>query len=297
MATLKEIQQAEIGQLSVSQRVEAFFKGTDAVRLFAHDVMIPVLCGQLNLNDRELAVIGIYYRMYLRIQSLVALNSSRHFQTAASETRALFELLLDLKLLAGDSDGSMTAKFHAFTEVDRFRVAKQIVDYNAKHPGSGIDDTHQRNLVTKQGKQQAIDRLASTHWGKTKAGNPQRPNHWSGLTMKERAAKCGSAYEELYIESYPFLNWSVHAGSVNYAGLDKNSIESCFGLCHNIAQRCFLDATAITARIVGVEQAVERFDDILETLRRTPGMVLVEELARITDGARAKSAGGNIVVP
>jgi hypothetical protein len=45
MATLEEILQAEVGQLSVRQHVEAFYKGTDAIRHFAQGVMIPVLQG------------------------------------------------------------------------------------------------------------------------------------------------------------------------------------------------------------------------------------------------------------
>jgi hypothetical protein len=297
MATLKEIQQAEVSQLPVRQRVEAFYKGTDAIRHFAQEVMIPVLRGQLNLSDHERAVTGTYYRMYLRILSLVALNSRIHFQAAASEARGLFELLLDLKLLEDDRDGSMTARFHAFTEVDRFRVAKEVVDYNDTHPGSSIQDTHERNLVSKQGKQQAVDLLTAQNWGRTKAGNPHRPKHWSRLTVRARAARLGSDYEELYVKSYPLMSWSVHAGSASYAGLDEDAIESWFGLSHSISQRCFVEATALVARLMRIREAVEGFEDILETLRRTPGGVIVEEQARIIDQARANSAGGRIIIP
>jgi hypothetical protein len=148
-----------------------------------------------------------------------------------------------------------------------------------------------------QGKQQAVDLMASKNWGNTKAGNPQRPMHWSGWTVKERAVRFGSKYEELYIESYPNLSWSVHAGSVNYAGLDEDAIESCFGLSHSISQHCFLEASAITARIMRINQAVEGFDDILEVLRLTPGKLIIEEQARIIDEARTKNSSGKTKIP
>src|SRR3989304_8438376 len=196
MATFEEIQQAEVGQLSVRQRVEAFYKGTDAIRHFAQDVMIPVLQGQLGLNDQERAVTGTYYRMYLWIQSLVAMNSRVHFQGAAAASRTLFELLLDGKLLAEDADGTMTGRFHAFPEMDRFRVAKAVVEYNDSHTGSTIEDTHQRSLVNTRGKEQSVDQLSTKHWG------TQRPMHWSGLRVKARARQLGTTYEELYVESY-----------------------------------------------------------------------------------------------
>ena len=123
MATLEEIQQAEVTQLSVRQRVEAIYKGTDAISKFAEDVLVPVLRGQLNLNNQENAVTGVYFRMCLWIRSLVAMNSRVHFQGAAAAARTLFELLLDIKLLVSDATGSMTDQFHAFPEVVRFRVA------------------------------------------------------------------------------------------------------------------------------------------------------------------------------
>ncbi|OPY82515.1 MAG: hypothetical protein A4E65_00815 [Syntrophorhabdus sp. PtaU1.Bin153] len=292
MATLKEIQEAEVEELPVRTRVEAFFKGTDAIRLFAEEVMIPVLQGQLRLNDHERAVTGTYYRMYLYVQSLVKLNSRIHFQAAASAARTTFELLLDLKLLAEDTADSMpmTEKFHAFTEMDRFRVATQVVEYKNANPGSKIEDVHQRSLATKQGKQEAIDLLARKNWGNTKAGKPQKPKHWSGFNVKERAVRFGSKYEELYIESYPLLSWSVHAGPGSYAGLDENEIELCFGLSHSISQRCFLEATAITAEIMRINHAVEGFNDILESLRLVPGRVIVKEQARIIDEERIKNS-------
>jgi len=186
MATIEEVQQAEITDLSVRKRVEAFYKGTDAIAKFAQEVMIPMLRGQLNLNDKERAITGIYYRMYLWIPSMVTMNSRIHFQGAASAARSLFELLLDIKLLDADTTGEMVAKFHVFPKVERFRVAQNIVSFNDKNPDSTIIvDTHQRNLVNKPGKVQEIEETITTHWGTTKSGHPRHPDHWSGMNMKE----------------------------------------------------------------------------------------------------------------
>lgn len=298
MASLAELEQAEVTQLSVRQRVEAFFKGTDIIKQFAAEVMVPILCCQLSLNEQEEAVTGVYYRMYLWMLSLVSMNSRVHFQGAAAAARTLFELLLDEKLLVTDTNGSMIAKFHAFPEVERFRLAKAIVGYNDTHRGSGIDDVHQRQLISTMGKEQAVNQQASQHWGTTKSGNPYRPQHWSGLKVKDRAKRLGPQYEELYIESYPLLSWSIHSGSVNYAGLNEDAIESCFGLSHSIAQRCFIEATTLITELMHIKEAVEGFNDILKELRLTPGKVIVKEQARIIDEARQRTRDqGTIIVP
>ena len=297
MATLDELRRAEDRDLTVRQRVEAFFKGTDSLRLFAEEVMVPIMTKQLDLNDRELAITGVYYRMYAWIQSLVSMNSRIHSQGAASAARTLFELLLDLKLLVSDSDGILVDRYHAFPQLDRYRVAKQIVEYNDGNPSSQIDDTHQRQLVGIPSKAEEIDELTKTHWGLTKAQKPQRPQHWSGLTVKARAQKLGKRYYELYLESYPLLSWSVHAGAANYAGIQTDALESCFGLSHAIAQRCFLEATEATATEMHIDKAVEGFRDILRELRLTPGAVIMEEQARKIDEARQRSAKGGVIIP
>lgn len=299
MATLDELENAENHDVTVRERVEAFFKGTDALRGFSGDVMVPVLKGQLDLKDEELALIGIYYRMYGWIQSLVSMNSRIHFQGAASAARSLFELLLDIKLLVQDPDGTVTARFHAYPQVERHRAAKQIVDFTDQHDDSTIDDEHQRRLVETVGKQEEIDELIVKHWGLTKKDKPKRPEHWSGLSVKARAMALGEEYEALYVESYPVLSWCVHAGSAIYSGIGESAIESSFGLSHALSQRCFLDATGEVARAMHIDKAFEGLSDVLEGLRLTPGRVILEEQAKRIDEAKAQARRdfGGIFVP
>jgi len=57
--------------------------------------------------------------------------------------------------------------------------------------------------------------------------------------------------------------------------------------------------TAIVAKEMHVDQAVEGFTDILEELRLTPGAVIVEEQIRRINKSKeqAKENLGNIIVP
>ena len=63
MISPEELLAADEPEYSAGERAEAFFKGTDALGKFAEEVMVPILRGQLNLDDRELAVTGTYLKI------------------------------------------------------------------------------------------------------------------------------------------------------------------------------------------------------------------------------------------
>ncbi len=169
MITFDELEKAGVSDLPTRTRVEAFYKGTDALAQFAESEMIPILKGQISLSDRGKAIVYTYYRMYAWVRSMVAMNGRIHFQGAAAAARSLFELLLDIKMLATDKTGELVNRFHAFPKIERFRVAKNIVSFCNDHPNdTKIDDSHQRAFINEPGKQQAIDQAIVSHWGTTK---------------------------------------------------------------------------------------------------------------------------------
>ena len=287
MVTFHELEKADVSDLPIRTRVEAFYKGTDAVSKFAESVMIPLLTGQINLSDKERAIVGTYHRMYAWARSLVAMNSRIHFQGAAAAARSLFELLLDIKALATDETGELVERFHAFPEVERFRVAEKLVSFCDNHPNDmNPDDSHQRAFVSKPGKRQTVHQDIVKYWGTTRKGKPNRPEHWTGLKTPQRAHELGSEYEKLYVEAYPLLSWYIHSGSTGYAGLNTEAIEACFGWSHSIAQRAFLEATLVCAQEMKISAAIDWFQEAIADLRLTPGKVLVEEQIKVLEKAK-----------
>lgn len=73
--------------------------------------MVPVLNGQLNLSDKEAAILGTYFRFYLCAKGVLSLNDRRFFQLVASAARTGFELLIDLRSLADDPSGKAVEMF------------------------------------------------------------------------------------------------------------------------------------------------------------------------------------------
>lgn len=289
MVTFDELEKADVSDLPTRTRVESFYKGTDALSQFAESEMITILKGQINLSDKEKAIVGTYYRMYAWIRSMVAINGRTHFQGAAAAARSLFELLLDIKMLATDKTGELVKRFHAFPEIERFRVAKNIVSFCNDHPNdTKIDDSHQRAFINEPGKQQAVDQAIVSYWGITKTGKPNRPEHWTEKNVQERARNLGLKYEELYVEVYSLLSWYIHSGSTGYAGLSEETIEEVFGWAHIIAQQVFIEATLICAEELKISKVVEGFRDMVDRVRLIPGKVLLEEQIKLLKKGKAK---------
>lgn len=290
MVRFDEIEKADVSDLPMRKRVEAFFKGTAAFSKFAESKIIPVLSGQLNLNDRERAISGTFYRMYGWVRSMVVMNHRIHFQGAAAVSRALFELLLDMKILGRDKTSESVERFHAFPEVAKFHVAQKLVSFCDNHPNAiNKDVTHQRNFIDSPGKKQNIDKIIVKHWGTTNKGDPKRPKHWTGKNVLERARDLGLEYEELYNDVYPLLSWHIHSGSTGYVGLRAETLEAIFGRSHIIAQKTFSEGILICAEELKISYVVEDIRGILDDLRLTPGKVIIEEQIKILEEAEKKT--------
>jgi hypothetical protein len=191
MVSLEDLSNAPSSNLSTSAMVESFYKGTNSIQYFAESVMIPLLNGQQKLNDKENALVGTYYRMYAWLRSLLALNGPVHFQGAASAARSLFELLLDIKLLQTDQTGDLVGRFDAFPEVEKYRSAQKLVSYSDAHPTTTLDCSRQRSFVDGPSKYSSIEATIVKHWGRTKNGKPNWPDHWSGKNVFDRAHDLG----------------------------------------------------------------------------------------------------------
>jgi ACT domain-containing protein len=283
MVTNDEIENA-VSKLPIRTRVEAFYKGTEEISKFTESVINPVLKGQLNLSDREKAIVGTYYRMYAWLKTMVTFNNSIHFQGAAAATRALIELLIDIKIIIEDKTGNLVEKFHAFPEIEKFRFAENLVSFKDAYPDdSNIDVSLQRAYVNKPDRKQNIEKIVIRYWGKNKKGKPNYPQHWTGKNIKERAKDLGFGFEELYMKSFPFLSWYVHSGSTGYAGLNKEAIDACFGLSHSIAQEIFLEGMLVCAREMKISEAISKFSKFIEALHLTPSNFLVQELKKLKE--------------
>ena len=133
--------------LPLKTLIDAYFDGTKYMHDFSRDRMLPVLKTLLSPTPQEVAVRDTYYKMTLLLQTALVMNTADHFQSIAAVTRSLFELWIDLKILAQDTTGEEVRKYNEFPEIERYRTAEQMVKFVAAHPQSLRMDISKQRVV------------------------------------------------------------------------------------------------------------------------------------------------------
>jgi hypothetical protein len=248
--TFDELMNCPVTDLPSKTLVDAQFDGTRYMHDFAQEVMMPVLKTLLSPTPQEIAVRDTYYKMHLHLKSVLALNKLEHFQALALLTRSLFELLLDICILARDTTGDAVNRYDAFPEIERYRVAELLIKFSNKNPQSlRMDITPQRAFHAEPAR---THRIANAITGSS--GKRKYPDHWTGKNVRERAIAVGE--ETMYVEVYPQMSWFVHAGPAGTAGIPKEGFENIFAVCHSLIQRIFIAATAACAKATKISSLI-----------------------------------------
>lgn len=228
-----------------------------------HDVALPELASRGPLyTGRPKACLETVRRMELWVGSMQLFRDPAHHQAAAAGARALFELLLDIKSLASDPDGSLLRKFQAFPEVEHFRVSQKIVDFYARNPSSTLPDLAQRQAyVADTVRRDRIHDTCRQLWVKDPTKDPVRqwPKHWTDRGSEQRAREHGREVAELHVLAYPQLSFYLHSGAAGVAGSDAQE-EALMGFSHTLAVQCFLSALALLAQELSLAPVLGAID-------------------------------------
>ena len=209
---------------------KAFFDGTKAVFDFADKVMIPLLFPL----RKEQALMITYFRMFLWIHSITLLKEFRDFQVVVAAARAIFELFMDLNLLIGNKIDKTIDKFYAFYDIEKLRIAKELIEFLEKHPNVEIKAKAHKELLSDAHQVNTIGKLKSKYWSTCK-----KITHWSGLSIKKRAELLGDEFETIYYRAYPIMSWYIHAGPSGHINMEEQTFRIIFARHHELAQTMF----------------------------------------------------------
>ncbi len=275
----QELDPETIPDFTQKDLLDAFFDANKEAVDFVQNIMVPVLEGQLNLSNKEEAIVRTFYRMHALASSLTRLNRPIDFNAIAIIARTLFEVLIDLRLLINASNDDI-AKFRAFPKVDRFRKAKALLEFQAANPGiesqSFFDAAVRKTFVTTTGKQDEIEAEVKALWGTTRKGEPSWPGHWTQLNFKDRVKSFGPAYEQEYLEIYSLLSWYVHAGSAGYAGFSEKGLDAVYGISLKLSGRMYMEGLILCAHAFHLSKAIEEFSQVVEFLKDAPRQFLID---------------------
>jgi len=254
----------------------ATFEGIRALRVFSETHVRGVLQGRLATTERERAALRLYYRLAAYLASVYRLDSPIHFQSIAGAARSVFELALDLALLGSDATTESVERLAAFTRVERYRVAKRLVDFYADHPlPRDFNITEQSRLCADPAETTEVEALIEQYWGQNR--NLNWPAHWSRFRdARARARHIGGHWEERYVRYYSILSWHVHSGAVGVAGLAEDAFDIFVANAHRLIRDSVIDSYRILGSELRLAHALERWPETLEFLTNVSGFTLVD---------------------
>lgn len=238
--------------------------GTQALSEFGHTVMEPVFSSQLALTDRENAIGMTFYRLLAAVRTLSDLRQAYQFQAVSGQTRLIFELCVDIHLLAKNRIPDGVEKFHGFTRAARFSAAYKTVEFYKAHPDleDPGDAEERRKLVETPGKQAEIEALCSKLWGRHMA-----PEHWRGLRWSKQLELLEPEIHEWYIQWSSLDAWLIHGGGAAVGGLSPRSFRAVEVLCREKVKALVPEAYRLVAVEMHMHKALPNFFEELDRVK------------------------------
>lgn len=258
-------------------RAQACLQALDETWGFSRDSLLGLLKGREDGRTKRTALLHSYGRMYCWVHSMVKLGYANDAQVLIAEhapalggcLRAILELLLDINLLKGDRIEQGPEKFFSFEKVARHKIAKSSVDLDKeyKHLTNEQRSIYEKAAARTKELNDCVVRL----WGVIKngknKGKPNRPEHWTGMTVIERVKNLGSDYVRYYQHSYHYCNWTLHSGYGGFLMETKETASLFCALAYAFANEMFLRATRLMieecAEFSGIDALKRQLDKVV----------------------------------
>jgi hypothetical protein len=215
----------------------------------------------LATTDREKCFIATYYRSLANVNTLLTMGDVRHFQAIAMLGRGLFELAVDMKLLALVPSGA--DKMILFADAEKLRCARKLITFKSSNPNAGLDSTPYSAFISRE--EARIDLARNTMWS-----NPKRLDHWSGQNLAQRVALVGSPFNEFYEGYYPLLSWYVHSGLTGVVNLQKEAFMTMCGIAFRLAAESYTEILLAIVREFEIARGNEKIEEKLQAAKLLP---------------------------
>lgn len=215
----------------------------------------------LSPTPREECFRGIYFRTLGNVETLLQLNKSKDVQAIVMLARTLFELAVDIRLLEKIPNGWI--KMTAFSDYEKLRCAKKVLDFKTKNPDADIDSTTLNAFVARNEKK--VEGFKTSLWP-----NVKNPNHWSGLTFSQRVTLLKSPFDQIYAVDYPRLSWYVHSGLTGVMNMQAVTFVHMCAYGFHIAATAYGEALLSVIREFKILKANENIEQKLHVAKMLP---------------------------
>jgi hypothetical protein len=216
-------------------KAEQMYAVIKSVREFDKLKLAGIISGVVAVrpSDRENCFLGTYYRTAGNIDSLLALDSGKHFQAAAMLARSLYELAVDIYLIDKIPQGWM--KMIHFVDVEKLRVAGKMVAFAKSNPGRAIDVSLQIEFINKHEKR--IENNRKVLW--PHIIKPRDLKHWSDKNLQDRVTLLGDPFDEMYYSHYARMSYYVHSGLTGIINLPSDFFPMVHGAALSLSIACY----------------------------------------------------------
>lgn len=230
------------------------------------------------VDFRETCFLATYYRTAGMIESFLRLDSTQHFQTAASIARSLFELAVDIRLADKIPAGFLKMVF--FVDVEKLHRARRMVEFAKANPDRGLDVSAQATFITNN--EPRIESNRKVLWPPQKTGGKLGAlKHWSELHLSKRVELLGEPFDAMYRFEYPRLSWYIHDGLTGVMNLPPEYFPTVHGYAIALVMRCYTQILESVIHEMKIDRAVEKIHKALKLATLLPFSKSSEDQERL----------------
>jgi hypothetical protein len=275
---------SDFSRIEPRVRARACHAALDETWRFSRNDLLGLLKGKEDGRTKRTALLHSYGRMFCWVHSMVKLGSdndgepliAEHALGLAACLRAVFEISLDIDLLGGDKVKEGPEKFFSFEKVARHKIARSSLELDKEYKHLTAEQRSQMTAYagTASGVEGEITGTITKLWGLTKKGKPNRPEHWTGMTVIDRVKNVGGDCVRYYQHSYHYCNWSLHSGYIDFLLATEEGTSLFCALLYAFAKDMFRGATEMMIKEFAEFLQVEVLTDQLKKVQLRGAHVL-----------------------
>jgi hypothetical protein len=209
---------------------------------YIQNILVPKLIKKEDGRTTKTALLHLYGRIFLLINSLVKLDQFICCQLLVASLRTLFELYIDLILIKYHIIDKDIEKFFSFFDVYKFQTAERLV----KLDGELNRPLKESSMLKKYLEcSQKIIKKRQELWGKSK------PLHWTGLKLEDRARRANKL--KIFRDVYYYGNIYVHSGYEGLGTTEKDAHLLC-AYAYGFSSELFNESTEILCNEINIPE-------------------------------------------
>lgn len=259
-------------EIELSTMPERCYTMLKSLSEFDKQEVASIVRGLLTRTDRDNCFIVNYYRAKANVETLLSLKNAKDLQAISMVARGMFELAVDVKLIGVVTDA--VKKIGAFSDVEKLRAAKKIVNFKAANPSATVDVGIYQSFVTSEGAR--IDAERNKVWPGVK-----KVAHWSGMDLAQRVALLKAPFDEIYEVEYPRLSWYVHSGPTGFVNLKAETFNMLAAHQNKLAGECYIVLLESVIDEFGISKADGKMKNKLKVAKVLPFTDSPEQAAEL----------------